>query len=576
MVRVILFLVLLAILATGAAWIADQPGTVTVVWLGRQIEFEVLTGLVAVLVVAAAAMALIAFVRWLIASPRIAARAMRRRKIERGQEAISRGIVAIGAGDRRAAEKHASDAERLAPNAALTLLLKAQAAQLAGDRHGAEEAFRAMVDRSDTRLLGLRGLYVEAQRRTDPVAARAIAEEAVKASPSATWASQAVLEHQGGSGDWDGALTSIERQYAARVIDKDTAKRLRAVLLTAKALAAEERDPAAAKTLALEAVGLAPDLVPAAALAGRLAAAGGDIRKASRIIEAAWKLSPHPDLAEAYAHARHGDSRGDQLRRIETLARLTPSHPEALLAIGRAAIDAGEFGVAHRALDEVAAIAPTQRLCLLMAELVARESNDHGRAREWMTRALRAPRDPAWTADGQASDVWLPASPVTGKLDAFQWKVPVAELGGPMLHVDDVLADIAEPAVPTEIVTIEAEAKPVAPIEPAPQPPRAPEPEATVPAATPAPVVPEPAPAPAPADAAPATEPPAEPPAPASPAPAAPTPSPPPAAPNGAIELPPKPRPARGETVFPIARAPDDPGPDAGTEPRKRMSFFGS
>lgn len=566
MVRVILFLALLAALATGAAWIADQPGTVTIVWLGRQIEFEVLTGLVAVLALAAVTMALIAFVRWLIASPRIAARVMRRRKIERGQEAISRGIVAIGAGDRRAAEKHAADAERLVPKAALTLLLKAQAAQLAGDRHGAEEAFRAMVDRPDTRLLGLRGLYVEAQRRTDPVAARAIAEEAVKASPSATWASQAVLEHQGGTGDWDGALTSIERQYAARVIDKDTAKRLRAVLLTAKALAAEDSDPTTAKALALEAVGLAPDLVPAAALAGRLAAAGGDIRKASRIVEAAWKLSPHPDLAEAYAHARHGDSRGDQLRRVETLARLTPSHPEGLLAIGRAAIDAGEFATAHRALDELAANAPTQRLCLLMAELAAKESNDHGRAREWMTRALRAARDPAWTADGQASDVWLPASPVTGRLDAFQWKVPVAELGGPMLHVDDVLADIAEPAVPAEIVTIEAEASPVAAAEPAAPPPAAP----AAPAPPAAPTA-EAAPVATPIAVTPVPAPPAEPPARApEAAEAKPSPS-----PDGAADPGEKPRPPRSETVFPIARAPDDPGPEGAAEPRKRMSFFG-
>ena len=46
-----------------------------------------------------------------------------------------------------------------------------------------------------------------------------------------------------------------------------------------------------------------------------------------------------------------------------------------------------------------------------------------------MARALRAPRDPAWTADGYVSDRWMPVSPVSGRLDAFQWKVPLAELG---------------------------------------------------------------------------------------------------------------------------------------------------
>ena len=71
---------------------------------------------------------------------------------------------------------------------------------------------------------------------------------------------------------------------------------------------------------------------------------------------------------------------------------------------------------------------PTQRVAELMAEIEQRESGDEGRAREWMARALRAPRDPEWTADGFVSDRWMPVSPVSGRLDAFQWKVPLAEI----------------------------------------------------------------------------------------------------------------------------------------------------
>ena len=43
-----------------------------------------------------------------------------------------------------------------------------------------------------------------------------------------------------------------------------------------------------------------------------------------------------------------------------------------------------------------------------------------------MTRAVHARRDPAWTADGYVSDRWMPVSPVTGRLDAFQWRDPLA------------------------------------------------------------------------------------------------------------------------------------------------------
>ena len=60
-----------------------------------------------------------------------------------------------------------------------------------------------------------------------------------------------------------------------------------------------------------------------------------------------------------------------------------------------------------------------------MAALERAERNDEGRAREWTARAVNAAPDPAWTADGYVSDHWLPASPVTGRIDAFEWRVPL-------------------------------------------------------------------------------------------------------------------------------------------------------
>jgi HemY protein len=86
-----------------------------------------------------------------------------------------------------------------------------------------------------------------------------------------------------------------------------------------------------------------------------------------------------------------------------------------------------------------------------MAEIEERESGDEGRAREWMGRALRAPRDPAWTADGYVSDRWMPVSPVSGRLDAFQWKVPLAELGDARGVIES--DDWERAAEPPKIVT---------------------------------------------------------------------------------------------------------------------------
>jgi HemY protein len=119
-----------------------------------------------------------------------------------------------------------------------------------------------------------------------------------------------------------------------------------------------------------------------------------------------------------------------------------------------------------------------------------------------MARAMRAAPDPAWTADGAVSEHWLPVSPVTGKLDAFQWKVPVAEIGFERPPIEpDRIATPAGKAPPA------ADESPVAPVE---TPPPKPSPRRKAP-------------------------------------------------PKRAAERP-------AEPVIPIVHAPDDPGPDSSLE----------
>ena len=357
----------------------------------------------------------------------------------KGHRAIAHGLIAIGAGDAKAAARHAADAKRLANHEPLAQLLLAQAAQLAGDRPTAEAMFGQMAGRSDTKLLGLHGLFVEARRRNDHVAARALAEEAAQAAPSLAWAGQAVLESRSASGDWEGAIAALERNKSSGLVDKDTHRRQRAVLLTAQAQAIADTDRDRAKAAALEAAKLAPDLVPAVSLAGRFLSEAGEIRKATRMLETAWRHHPHPDIADAYMNVRPGDTARERLARVQKLIRTSTDHLESALALARAAIAAQAHDIARAALTPFSA-APTQRVAMLMADLEEAESGDIGRAREWTARAVRAARDPKWTADGVVSDNWLAVSPVSGRLDSFEWKVPLAELTGPVIE--------AEPAAP--------------------------------------------------------------------------------------------------------------------------------
>ncbi len=290
-----------------------------------------------------------------------------------------------------------------------------------------------MLEHHETHGLGLRGLHVEARRGGDHEAALHYAARANAHAPAA-WAGQAVLEDRSRRGDWTGALATVDSNAAARLIDKPTANRWRAVIKTAMAEEQMERDPKAALALAQEACRLAPTLVPAAAIYGRLAAASGDYRRATRALESAYAQTPHPDLAAAYLRVRHGNSAEDRLARARTLARVAPNDPESMLTIGRAALEAHEPDAARAAVAPLLASdsrygRPTRRVCLLMADIVEAEGHQ-GAVREWLGRAARAPHDKAWVADGFLSDRWAPFSP-SGALDGFVWRTPDERIAAP-------------------------------------------------------------------------------------------------------------------------------------------------
>jgi HemY protein len=427
MYRIILFLGLIALAAAGASWVAEQPGEVVLswgVWRARP-SLPVFALVLGIVVVAAILAWTILLALWRM--PQRIRRGRRERRHARGRHAITQGLLAIGHGDSTAARLHADVARRHAADDPLALLLHAQSAQLEGDRGAARAAFHAMAEREDTRLLGLRGLFIEAQRADDPVAAVGLAEEALKLAPASTWASHAVLGFRCARGDWSGALAILDNNLASGLIDKPAYRRQRGVLLTARALELETIDRDLSRDSVMEAVKLAPTLVPAAVLAAKYQSEAHQIRRAMRIVETAWLAHPHPDLADAYAHVKLGDSARQRLVRVETLAAKAPGHLEGALAVARAAIDAAEFARAREALAPFIS-APTQRVAMLMAEIERTEHGDTGRARAWTLRAVRALHDPVWTADGYVSDKWRPVSPVSGRLDAFQWQMPLAAL----------------------------------------------------------------------------------------------------------------------------------------------------
>lgn len=423
MIRLIFRFAVLVLLAAGFAWLADNPGTVTMVWRGKEIQ----TSVAVAAAFALAAVFLLLFIwsllRRLWRSPRAVGQYWQFRKNRKGYESLSRGIIAAGAGDAAAAAKHAAIAGNALADEPLVNVLAAQAAQLKGDRAAVKRIFADMAKTPETEALGLRGLFLESKQAGDIEGARQHAERALRLNPRLAWASSAVLQLNTASRNWNAAATTLAQQVKSGIVPATEGNRKQAALLAAEALALEEKDATRALDHATRALKLDPGLVPAALVAARIHIAQNSQRKASRILKEAWARSPHPDLAAVFAHLKPGDGPEARYERVRDLVAGTQNNIEASYALARAAVEAQRWDVARDALKPWLDSQPQVRVCALMADIEDAQG-DKGRAREWLARAVNAARDPIWVSDGVASLRWTPVSPVSGEIVACEWKAP--------------------------------------------------------------------------------------------------------------------------------------------------------
>ncbi len=430
--RVLLFCVKAAVLVGLAFWLVLRPGEVSIEWFGYRLDTSVGILILAVAVLAAVAALMYRFWRFLLHAPRDVAQRVRAGKRQRGYQALTQGMVAVAAGEREEAARWARKADTLLDEPPLTMLLSAQAAQLSGDEAAARRYFTAMLDNEETRFLGLRGLLTQALREGDETRALDLARQAHALRPRTPWVLHSLFDLSQRCGDLETAERALKESVRAKALPRPEAERKHAVLLLERALAARHEGAAgAALDLAREAHKLAPELIAASALFAELLIEADDKRKAARVIEAAWAVAPHPELARLYLLARPNQDSIERLKTLGKLAERNRSHPETHLARARAALEARLWGEARRHLEAAAGPGglegdPRESVCRLMAELEEEERADAEAARAWLSRAAGAARDPGWVCAscGALAEAWSARCGKCRAFDALAWTAP--------------------------------------------------------------------------------------------------------------------------------------------------------
>jgi HemY protein len=438
-----------------ALFFVDHPGQVEIVWQGWQLDTSVGV-LAAAAVLAGLAIALLYWlVSLILGSPRAILRRRRERRRRAGYRALTRGMVAVAAGDPDEARRCARRADALLADPPLTLLLSAQAAQLGGDDTAANRYFTAMLDRPETEFLGLRGLLNQALRAGDQSTALRLTERAATLRPHTAWVLESLLDLEARAGRWQAADRALAQAVKHGIIPRQRARHHRGVILYELSLAAlANGDRSRGRTLAAHAQGLTPDLAVPAAHHARMLLEDRRPGPAAKAIENAWRTIPHPDLAQVYAVIHDGVPTLERFKNFERLAAQNRDARESHLVLAEAALEAKLWGEARHHLDQAltapappfmarpanslpfrntpqtdgAALmaGPTPRLCLIMARLEEAEHGGGVGAREWLDRAVTAMPDPRYVCAscGGESAQWRSLCPHCASFDTLAWRTP--------------------------------------------------------------------------------------------------------------------------------------------------------
>lgn len=434
LLKILIFVTIVAALTYGATFLMETGEQVRISIATTEFTLSPVAAVVLSLVLLGAAYLLFKLAGLLLASLRFLngdetalSRYFMRNRERKGFEALSEGMLALSSGEGRVAMAKAARAERYLGRPDLTSLLSAQAAELAGDRTKATETYKKMLTDERTKFVGVRGLLNQRLAEGDTETAMILAEKAFSLKPRNSEVQDTLLRLQAGEENWAGARKTLAAKLKSGDLPRDVHKRRDAVLAyseAADALVAEKMDKAEAQ--ATEANRLAPGLVPAAALAGRLAIRAGKQRQATKILKKSWELNPHPEVAAAFAEIAPDETPAARIKRFEGLIKPNPSHDEARLLMAELQIAAENFPAARKALGDLYETGPTARSLTIMAAVERGEGSDDAVVRAWLAKAVTASRGPQWTCTNckNIHAAWSPVCDNCSAFDTLSWIEP--------------------------------------------------------------------------------------------------------------------------------------------------------
>ena len=422
--RIISLILWIVIIGALAHVLATLESTTQIDWLGWRLTAPTSLLVAAAFIIIWLVLILDRALSFLAGIPRALTRGFSRRHQRLGQRALALGMVAVAAGEGRAALKYARKSVHHLGHDVLTDLLMAQATSLSGDREAAKRYFDALKKNADTAHFGHIGNMRLALEAGDEDTALLAGRAAMKLKPRTPSIADALFVLEAKHGAWDEAEIAfrIARQGDSDISAPHTHAHAEASILLERAR--QTTAPRRKQKFLTRAIQADANFLPAILEQAEFFLAEQKTRKATALMERGFISTPHPRLAEKLM-AHWSGTPAKKLARLIKLTEQGGNQKEALFASARVALEQGLWGEATRLAELIPMEARDTRIWQLLAELAEQQP---GKTDANSTMILRqnfnAPRAPNWLCAScqQVSDDYHAICPHCGTFAQIDWK----------------------------------------------------------------------------------------------------------------------------------------------------------
>lgn len=433
LIRLLVLFLFILTTAAIASWLAAQPGSVQIDWLGWRLEMRTSLAVALVVIFALGMVFFDRLYRLIKSLPRWLGNSVQKRRDVAGHKALTLGLMAVSAGEPAEAKRQAARARRLLDAPQLTNLLAAQASALAGDHQAARRYFTSLIAEADSAFLGHIGMMRLALDDDAPDDALKSARKALALRPKSTLAASHIVHLEAARQNWQAALPALEtlasqsRSGQAEVQEgrADIQSQRNALLYMDACERMKNADREGAQKQLMRIIKDAPGFLPAVIMLGDIYLETGANRKAVKLLEKGFGMTPHSEIASRLKQAWQVNDGGF----IAKLMKLIPADDDAgdsaRCIIANQALDVALDG---EAAGQIKAIPESRRDAdaWQVAARIAQTSGHQEDANAALIATSKAPRPHGWQCSACKSlhDDWYSHCPDCDSFAQLAWQRP--------------------------------------------------------------------------------------------------------------------------------------------------------